>query len=372
MRPAEYPRRVLLAVTGLSPQVVTETLYALAVRCTPAFVPTEIRLITTREGAQRAKLALLSEDPGWFHRLRVDYGLPPIDFGEHSIHVLTGADGAPLDDIRTPSDNLAAADFITEHVRALTADPTSALHVSIAGGRKTMGFYLGYALSLFGRPQDRLSHVLVSDPFESTWNFFYPSPASRVIEAAGQKLADTAQAEVTLAEIPFVSLRTELPHALRHGRAGFAETVQAAQRAVAPPELVLDPRRLQVRVAGKQFGLAPSEFALLAVLAHRARAGKPPLAAPPKECADIEWANAYLADLRTACGSINVPDSVERALARGADNDYLSQRLSRLKKALRDALDVAAPACRIDGGRGRGYRLRVAPECIRFSTTDVP
>jgi CRISPR-associated protein (TIGR02584 family) len=28
------------------------------------------------------------------------------------------------------------------------------------GERKTMGFYVGYALSLFGRAQDRLSHVI--------------------------------------------------------------------------------------------------------------------------------------------------------------------------------------------------------------------
>lgn len=37
-----------------------------------------------------------------------------------------------------------------------------------------MGFFVGYALSLFGRAQDRLSHVLVSDPFESLTDFYYP------------------------------------------------------------------------------------------------------------------------------------------------------------------------------------------------------
>jgi CRISPR-associated protein (TIGR02584 family) len=45
-------------------------------------------------------------------------------------------------------------------VLAPTADPQASLHVSIAGERKTMGFYVGYALSLFGRTQGRLSHVL--------------------------------------------------------------------------------------------------------------------------------------------------------------------------------------------------------------------
>jgi CRISPR-associated protein (TIGR02584 family) len=48
------------------------------------------------------------------------------------------------------------------------------LHVSIAGGRKSMGFFAGYAFSLFGRTQDRLSHVLVNDPFESFPDFYFP------------------------------------------------------------------------------------------------------------------------------------------------------------------------------------------------------
>ena len=155
LRPSVYPRRILLAVTGLSPQIVTETLHALAVGKDDPFVPTEIHLITTAEGAERARLALLSDKPGWFHRLRVDFSLPEIAFDVDCIHVLRDASGNIMADIRSPADNLACADFITETVRKLSADPDSALHVSIAGGRKTMGFFLGYALSLFGRGEKK-------------------------------------------------------------------------------------------------------------------------------------------------------------------------------------------------------------------------
>src|SRR5574337_1815314 len=77
--PHTYPRRVLLAVTGLSPQIVTETLYALAHR-EPAVVPTEIRLVTTLEGAERARLTLLDPEDGQFHALCRDYGLVGIRF----------------------------------------------------------------------------------------------------------------------------------------------------------------------------------------------------------------------------------------------------------------------------------------------------
>lgn len=175
MNPECYPCRILLCVTGLSPQIVTETLYALAVTGDPCFVPSEIHLLTTADGAERARLTLLSEEPGWFHRLCQDYGLPPIRFTLDTIHILHNAEGRLLGDIRNVADNEAIADAITAKVRELTADPNSAVHTSIAGGRKTMGFYLGYALSLLGRPQDRLSHVLVSSPFESNLDFFYPT-----------------------------------------------------------------------------------------------------------------------------------------------------------------------------------------------------
>src|SRR5262249_42724217 len=141
--PEEYRRRVLLAVTGLSPQIVTETLYVLAVK--QKWIPTEIQVITTARGAENARLTLLSDHPGWVHRLREDSRLPEIRFGAENIHVINGPDGKPLDDILADADNVAVADFITEQVRAVTADPNASVHVSIAGGRKTMGFYIGYA-----------------------------------------------------------------------------------------------------------------------------------------------------------------------------------------------------------------------------------
>ena len=105
-QPQDYRRRLLVAVTGLSPQIVTETLYALVVNQETPFVPTEIHLITTGEGAERARHLLLHPDSGWFHRLRVDCGLSTIAFDSEHIHVLRDAGGRPLNDIRAPDDNI--------------------------------------------------------------------------------------------------------------------------------------------------------------------------------------------------------------------------------------------------------------------------
>lgn len=274
--PESYPRRILVAVTGLSPQVVTETLYALAVAQNPPFVPTDVRLITTEEGAQRAQLSLLHEQTGWFHRLRTDYGLPSISFRPEQIHVLTDANGGPLKDIRSVGDNTAAADAITNLIRELTGDDSSALHVSIAGGRKTMGFYLGYALSLYGRIQDRLSHVLVNPPYESHPSFFYPTPKSELIHTPGPngRPYDAKDAKVTLAEIPFVRMREGLDSKLIEGSASYSDTVADAQRALPPISLELDPANCHVTAGGERFQMSDNRFAFYWMLAERVINGR--------------------------------------------------------------------------------------------------
>ena len=351
--PNRFHRRILVAVTGLSPQIVTETLFALAVKQTPAFVPTEVHLITTQEGAKRARLSLLSESPGWFHCLRKDYGLPKIDFPEENIHILAGSDGKLLEDIRTPEDNRLAADLITALLRELTADPDSALHVSIAGGRKTMGFFLGYALTLFGRPQDRMSHVLVSAPFESSYQFFYPTPYPKVVEVGNNDLADTATAQVTLAEIPFVSLRHGLPDALLKGHASYNETVDAARLSLGPAELVIDLRQHCVVASGRRLRLPPAQLAMLLVFARRNLNAEGAIGAPSKEAPDLPWAQRYLAELRRIVGPAGDTDAAEHALRNGMDGSYFSTTLSRLHKLLNRSLGKAAGPYLIDNANRR-------------------
>lgn len=358
--------RTLLCVTGLSPQVVTETLYALAVQ--RHWVPDRVRLVTTSEGARRARLSLLSDSVGWFRRLCREYALPEIRFTGDDIVVLTDTRGRPIDDIRTPEDNERAADILIEEVRRLTSDPDSELHVSIAGGRKTMGFYLGYALSLFGRPQDRLSHVLVSAPFESLWDFFYPTRESHIVQVAGNDLADARDAEITLAEIPFVSLRHGMAERLLTGKVKFAEAVESVSRALAPPELVIDLVGRRIRAAGRMVELSPASLALLAVFAKRRISGEEPLAAPPKEVPDAEWAGRFLDEYRTIRGRMADNEQTERSLAKGMDGGYFSICKSRLHRELRNKIGDAARDYLIeDGGkRPRRYQLGLHADSIHF------
>lgn len=273
-QPETYARRILLAVTGLTPQVVTETLFYLARIRTPAYVPTEVHLLTTGEGAGRAELTLLDEEKGQFRRFCEDYGLTDrIRFERDPIHIIEDDTGHPLADIADADHSRVAGDSIAARIGEFTGLPDCSLHVSIAGGRKTMGFYAGYALSLFGRPQDRLSHVIVSDPFESTQEFYYPPPKPRVIFTRDQKPVRTDEARIMLAEIPFVRLRDGVPKDLQQGRTRFGEVVEAIQRNLVPAQVVLYPSRCSIRVGDTEIRLEPRYFAFYAWLAERRRAG---------------------------------------------------------------------------------------------------
>ncbi|GAB3375331.1 CRISPR-associated ring nuclease Csm6 [Azotobacter armeniacus] len=202
---------ILLAVTGMSPQVITETLYAIHREGLPW--PSRIELITTRIGAAKARQGLLEH--GHLARLCNELRRPLPVLDERQSWVVSTPDGQPVDDARNLEDHEALADFILARVRDLTADPRSSLHASLAGGRKTMTFYLGYAMSLFGRAQDKLSHVLVSPSFEGHPDFYYPSREQAAIRLPDGSRLEPAQAQVELADIPFIRHRHSLPGLLQ-------------------------------------------------------------------------------------------------------------------------------------------------------------
>lgn len=336
--PSSANRRILLLVSGMSPQIVTETLYALTQKLAQPFLPTEIHLVTTSQGAEQARLNLLA-GPRYFEKLCQDYGLDQITFSADQIHIIPDPEGRPLADIRTPAENEATADFIASKVRELTIDPGAALHVSMAGGRKTMGYYAGYALSLFGRPQDRLSHVLVSEGYEGLADFYYPTPKTHTIRGRDNKSLDAAKAEVSLAEIPFVRLREGLPDALLDGRRSFREVIALSQLAEASPALCIDVPDRTLCCQGLKVHLPEADFAFYAWVADQDE----PISGQALSEAVLHkgFAEGFLAMYERVTGNeVKMDPRVSDALARGMPRQYLDAKISSINKALKNALGL--------------------------------
>lgn len=195
-------KTILLAIMGTSPQVLTETLYAIHMQGKP--FPDEVYLITSANAKKKAIEWLFEK--GQIEVLKAHHNLPDFKFELSHILLMEHDDGEAVFDGREEEDQQSIADSVTRIVAKFTADENCRIHASIAGGRKTMAFYMGYAMSIFGREQDILSHVFVSKEFEFSDQFFFPTLTDNYI-AHHNKVLNTKDAEVNLAEIPFVRMR---------------------------------------------------------------------------------------------------------------------------------------------------------------------
>ena len=204
-------KNTLLAVIGLSPQIITETLYALNQMNRSVHA---VHVITTRMGKDRILSHLLDGGRGPFYRYLNEFGVTGVEFGPGNIHVVRDADGGEIEDISDESDNARVLAKCMELAFLHTRDPDNAVFFSIAGGRKTMGACLTLAAQMYGRQQDRLYHVLISPEFESCRGFFYPPEKEETIELrkpTGEPyFMSTRYARVNLIHMPFFSIRSQL------------------------------------------------------------------------------------------------------------------------------------------------------------------
>lgn len=272
-------RNILLCVAGLTPQIITETLYALTQRGERV---DEIRVITTLAGQDRLLKTLLAPQHSPYLSFCRDYGIDPdsIRFDHTSIATIQTTDGRTLDDIRLKAENERTADRICEIVRELARQEDARIHASAAGGRKTMGIFLASAMQLFGRRQDAISHVLVNEPFENHPDFYYKPPQSQTLilkDRQGQVIgqASTADARIELADIPFVRLRGIMRDWPSDLPGSYGEIVLKTQEELdvqdAAQELRLACDRKMVTILDRQAKLTEMQFFFYLMFA---RAGK--------------------------------------------------------------------------------------------------
>ncbi len=261
---------VFLFVAGTTPQIVTETIYALS-RKEPPIYPDAIRIITTDVGRRHIEESLMRK--GILERLLREYEIPTAVLAAISFMVPKSPHKGELKDIRDEEENEIMGDAIVSCVQEMTGDTSVRLHCSIAGGRKTMSFYMGAALQLFGRPWDKLYHVLVSPEFESNPSFFYKPKTNLVIETRSidgtVKKLNTDDAEISLAELPFIRLREKLTLTGQHFRDLVAEGQREIDTATLQPEISVDLSERSLCIGDIKVRLQPLQLAFYTAFLKR-------------------------------------------------------------------------------------------------------
>jgi CRISPR-associated protein (TIGR02584 family) len=233
-------RRILFCTIGQTPQVVTETVWSLQ-RQTPPWVPDEIHVVTTTFALGRIRDAL--QHPTGRLAALFKGGLPPVTIyvprrdgapdiyrpirapGDWSEPTSSGAgagaaDGAALRDVNSERDAAIMGDLILQLTAQFVQDDETEVHMSLAGGRKTMSAHALLAMTLVARARDKSSHVLVSPTdFEDHPEFWHPdqggtiNPKRRPGEPGPSAFAlplDPKDAHVTLVPTPTPLMRFEV------------------------------------------------------------------------------------------------------------------------------------------------------------------
>lgn len=283
----EQSKTILISLVGATPAVLTETVWALATQPEPV-LPDRIIAITTSSGSAQLKEKLFSD--GHWDRMLADLSIKGIDwsgklqFGNigDSIRVFPDLNRTrELDDIRTAEDNEAVAEFFMEVVRSFTENDSVELITSIAGGRKTTSALLHSVMTLLGRAQDRINHILINDEWIYQPDFLYPGCTGTFFDRDTKEPLDSRNAELQLVDVPFVPLRYLFKRDIEKSASSFLDLIhQVRTRSInVDDDLVvqLDTARADIIITGKKISLSPNEFLLYLFFAHRAIEGEPPV-----------------------------------------------------------------------------------------------
>ena len=293
------PHTVLVAVCGLTPAILTETVWALAHEH-PAAIPDQIIVLTTEAG--RAKIAeqLFGPDQLW-QQLRASLlgpshaDNPRLDFDctpdrVKVFHRREGARRIPIIELTSLADNQAIADALVDELWLHTSKPDTRVIASLAGGYKTMGALCLSAMQLLANPGDRVTHVLAGGGFDQTKpGFFFPEQTGQKLTGpAGPLRARDAAKKLQLIDVPVILLRRwfeDLLHTkppsydvlLSQGSAAL-QSGQAADLQLTLGPLVLPPgakARHFALLNGTRLALSADQYAYLRFFAERRLAGQP-------------------------------------------------------------------------------------------------
>lgn len=272
--------QVLIVVLGISPAILTETVWALAVN--EGIVPNEIEIWTTKTGKDVFEKAVLTKDAKTgktvWDSLLDDLTKRKIDItdklalDEDSWKIFANTKKQHLEDLLTTEDNLATADKMLKELRGHD-DPSKQILLSIAGGRKTMGALALQCISLVGREEDKVYHVLVNPPFDTglTPPFFFPEKKGKKWQSRETRDKTTVtdkDAQINLFSVPYIRVRPLYEEKLKEKVVSFSKLCERVQEKInRKPVLKISKKKDKVWLDGKEINLtAPEFYTLLCVI----------------------------------------------------------------------------------------------------------
>lgn len=208
-------KTVLISTLGRNPQVLVETVWALANQ-KESIIPDKVIAVSMANYASEAKKNLLGVRGGWklllgqLRKTNVRIA-GRLKFG----NVTTAEDErGVICDLRTNHDNMRCADYLFRLIRQYTDGSVDSVRIilSLSGGRKSLSALATTIMSLLARPEDRLVHLIADSDLEDG-EYHFPQGA----------------VGYSLFEVPFIRTRGLLKGIDASRALSFEECLRLAQ-----------------------------------------------------------------------------------------------------------------------------------------------
>jgi len=329
----ESNNNILICVSGLTPQIVTETFFCLSVKeKTPIH---EIYILTTVRGREvilgidkavsTPSVPLKNE----LQNLCKLYKLAVPKFEETDKHIIVAKEESiELSDIRSDKDNILFPNRISKFIREKTIDKNNTLFCSITGGRKSMSVHLANAISLFARENDRLLHVLTRE--ENEFKGFYP-------------LNKKEAKDLQLSEIPFVRLRSLLSQEIKDSKLldlGFNEIVTFTQTQLKyisnKKQLICDLEKRELSFDGQSVTLEPLEFLFYFHFIEKKLHGQNRINI--HELVDPITSSKFLNYIEQYYSYYYIRETQVKMFKKGFDSEYFRTKRSKINKKIQELI----------------------------------
>ncbi|MBP7951625.1 MAG: TIGR02584 family CRISPR-associated protein [Verrucomicrobiales bacterium] len=346
----------LIAVTGLSPAVLTETIWALANDPVRPLVPDTVIVLTTLTGQTRMREQLFGRDDLWHTLRRQILGKnhqtdSRLDFDNTPdrlkvLHRRRGSRRIPLDRMDSLEETEAVGDCLVEEIWSWVGRPDTQVLASISGGFKTMSALMYAAMSVLGGPSDRILHVLVEDPFDGGTKplFFWPGQPQQTLTTTRPSkkgppgtLVSARDMQPLLTEVRFPVLRKLFKDYGFRKAPTFTALVERCRESVdaiagGKPSVRFDSSTESLLVENRAIPLRGRALLVACFLLERAQRGKPHYAHV------AEAADDFIAFVRTRKQQRWLGHLLDKYYdGQGATADDITKGLSDFRKQLRSA-----------------------------------
>lgn len=209
-------KNILVCLGDNNLRGILRTIWGLCFQLDEVFTPFDVHILCSGSAAYYIKENLLHPVHGKLIRMIKEYELGgQVNLEDHHFHIFSDSSGVVYD-LRSKEAYQIIANCIFNNIKELCSNEKNRIHASINSYNPTLAVFLSAAISLYGRPEDRLSETKVLSALVDHPDFYYPFRVPRnyfVLDPCSGNVStlSCSMAEIFIENVPMTFLNSLLP-----------------------------------------------------------------------------------------------------------------------------------------------------------------